>query len=90
MAECGHEDLLQLSVRPESGYLTEIRDTPQEQYEEILTDDPALYEEIRAFLERSCPQALSALRLYQDSAVSSEISTVFPRRSGKPAANGSG
>ena len=56
--------------RPESGYLTEIRDTPQEQYEEILTDDPALYEEIRAFLERSCPQALSALRLYQDSAVS--------------------
>ena len=56
--------------RPESGYLTEIRDTPQEQYEEILTDDPALYEEIRAFLERSCPQAFSALRLYQDSAVS--------------------
>ena len=56
--------------RPESGYLTEIRDTPQEEYEEILTDDPALYEQIRAWMEHSCPEALPALRLYQDSAVS--------------------
>ena len=56
--------------RPESGYLTEIRDTPQEEYEEILTDDPALYEQIRTWMEHSCPEALPALRLYQDSAVS--------------------
>ena len=47
--------------RPESGYLTEIRDTPQEEYEEILTDDPALYEQIRAWMEHSCPEALPAL-----------------------------
>lgn len=56
--------------RPEGGYLTEIRDTPQEAYEEILTDDPALYEQIRAWMEHSCPEALPVLRLYQDSAVS--------------------
>ena len=68
--------------RPESGYLTEIRDTPQEEYEEILTDDPALYEQIRTWMELSCPEALPALRLYQDSAVSLSNLYGLPRNPG--------
>lgn len=56
--------------RPESGFLTAVRDTPQEQYEEILTDDKQLYEQLHAWLERSYPEVLGRLRLYEDTSLS--------------------
>lgn len=56
--------------RPDSGFLTAVRDTPQEQYEEILTDDRQLYGQLHAWLERSYPEVLGRLRLYEDTSVS--------------------
>ena len=56
--------------RPESGFLTAVRDTPQEQYEEILTDDRQLYGQLHVWLERSYPEVLGRLRLYEDISLS--------------------
>ena len=55
--------------RPDSAYLTEIRDTYHDQYEAILTDAPDLYEEVKQFLAQQCPGELHKLKLYQDSQV---------------------
>ena len=56
--------------RPESGFLTAVRDTPQEPYEEILTDDRQLYGQLHVWLERSYPEVLGRLRLYEDISLS--------------------
>lgn len=47
-------------------YLNVIKNTRMDQLEEILTDDPGLYDEIRDYLSTSQPVLLSKLRLYQD------------------------
>ncbi len=56
--------------RPAAQWLTEIRDTYQDQYDEIVTEDAVLFQELHAFLEASCPEELSRLRLYTDERLS--------------------
>lgn len=52
--------------RPEHRWLTEIRDTYQSLYEEILTDDEGLYEELKNYLHRNYPEEQERLRIYRD------------------------
>lgn len=56
--------------RPESPWLTEIRDTYSSQYEEIVTDDVFLYQELHNYLEQQYPEELPRLRQYTDARLS--------------------
>ncbi len=47
-----------------AGYLCEIRDGNGEKIQQILTDDPQLYQSIREYLEASAPGELSRLALW--------------------------
>ena len=76
--------------RPESGYLTEIRDTPQEEYEEILTDDPALYEQLRAWMSIPVRKPFPPCACIRTAPSPCRTSMAFPQKSGRPAENGSG
>jgi ribonuclease G len=51
-------------------YLNEIKNSYTGEYDEIVTDDPELYEEIRAFLAADYADILPKLRLYQDQLLS--------------------
>lgn len=56
--------------RPLPAWLTDIRDTRHDQFEEIVTDDLALYQELKEFLEQNYPMELSRLRYYADPSLS--------------------
>ncbi|MBQ4424846.1 MAG: ribonuclease E/G [Lachnospiraceae bacterium] len=49
-----------------------LQDMPAGEPEEIITDDPGLYERLDRFLQRDLPDATSALRLYNDPVLSLE------------------
>lgn len=51
-------------------WLTEVRDTYSSQYQEIITDDPALYQELHSYLQNYYPAECEKIRLYKDSRVS--------------------
>lgn len=56
--------------QPVSPWLSEIRDTYSSQYDEIVTDDRSLYEELHSYLAESYPEELASLRFYQDERLS--------------------
>lgn len=47
-------------------YLTELKNVPQEGLSEIVIEDPALYEEVKNYLEVYQPEDLMKLHLYED------------------------
>lgn len=49
------------------GYLCALRDTYQQSYDKMLTDDPELYKEMKQFLSDFRPELLPALSLYDGS-----------------------
>lgn len=51
-------------------YLCALRDTYQQNYDKILTDDSKIYEEIKQYLSASRPEMLPTLKLYDGSACS--------------------
>ena len=51
-------------------YLTELRDNKALEYEQIVTDDSALYEELKSFLHSYMPEAEAFLALYTDETLS--------------------
>lgn len=53
-----------------ASFLTGVRDSYSSQLEEIITDEPNLYEQITAYLEKEQPEDKRKLRLYQDSLLS--------------------
>lgn len=50
-----------------SAYLTSIRDSNAQELEELVTDDPGLYEQIREYLTWYQPEDLDKLVFYEDS-----------------------
>ena len=53
-----------------ASFLAGVRDSYSSQLEEIITDEPNLYEQITAYLEKEQPEDKRKLRLYQDSLLS--------------------
>ena len=51
-------------------YLTELRDNKALEYEQIVTDDSALYEELKSFLHSYMPEEETFLSLYTDDTLS--------------------
>lgn len=51
-------------------YLTELRDNKALEYEQIVTDDSALYEELKSFLHSYMPEEETFLSLYTDETLS--------------------
>lgn len=47
-------------------YLSMLRDFPQTNLEEIITDDPKVYEKAKSYLHDSAPEQESKLHLYHD------------------------
>ena len=54
----------------EERYLTRLMDLYSDSYEEILTDDEDLYEEVSSFLNLHMKESVGRLRLYKDRMVS--------------------
>lgn len=52
------------------GYLETIKNTYQDEYDEILTDDPEIYQTIQDFLQTQMQMPAASLRLYQDTQLS--------------------
>ena len=52
--------------RAPEGYLTDLKNVPQEGLTEIIIEDAALYEDTRNYLEMYQPEDLPKLRLYED------------------------
>lgn len=48
------------------GYLTDLKNVPQEGLEEIIVEDTELFEETKSYLETHQPEDLDKLRLYED------------------------
>lgn len=53
-----------------ASYLTEIRDNTSLQYEQIVTDDESLYEELQAFFHAYLPEKSDLLSFYADESLS--------------------
>lgn len=51
-------------------YLTELRDNQSWKYDQIVTDDSILYDEVADFLESNMPEKRATLSLFQDESVS--------------------
>lgn len=51
-------------------YIGRLRDTYDRDMDEILTDDPAIFNAIEQYLKQEQPEAVGKLRYYQDSLVS--------------------
>ena len=54
-----------LKKAPE-GYLTELKNVQQEELEEIVVEDPEIFEETKSYLQSYQPEDLDKLRLYED------------------------
>lgn len=63
---CFHKYPFSLLYQEEPFYLKLLRDGYVEKYNEIITDDPVLYEEIKSFLGENQPEDSEKLRFYQD------------------------
>lgn len=48
------------------GYLTDLKNVPQEGLEEIIVEDAEIFEETKSYLESHQPEDLDKLRLYED------------------------
>lgn len=61
-----HRVCYSLLYRPPAVYLTGLRDEPEGQYEEIVTDDRGIYQSILTYQKENPDYRLPAVRLYQD------------------------
>ena len=66
-----HRTRFTLLHRDPPSYICDIRDTCNgHQFQEIITDDVTIYEEIKQYIEAFQPEDLSKLRLYDDKMIS--------------------
>ncbi len=65
-----HKSRFSLLYKAWPTYICDIRDGYAENVEEFLTDDPQLYENIRAYLKNYQPEDLGKLRIYEDATCS--------------------
>lgn len=56
--------------RAPQGYLCNIRDGYASQLKEIITDEPAIFEEIKEYINSCQPEDIGKLRLYEDASIS--------------------
>ncbi len=70
LLQANHRSCYSCLLQAPSAFLTNIRDSYSWQLEEILTDDPELFQQIRSFLSQEQPRDLEKLRLYQDDLLS--------------------
>ncbi len=61
-----HRPCFSLLHKALEGHMTHLRDTYMESLDEILTDDPALYEEMLSYLSCKQPEDQKKLKLYHD------------------------
>ena len=69
-AEAPYRSCYSLLYQAQAGYISSIKNCPNGLLEEILTDEPAVYQELTDYLSHYQPELLPLLRLYQDSMVS--------------------
>ena len=61
-----HKTVFSLLMQDEAPYIKQLRNIRQDELEEIITDDKAIYEEAYEFLAAHQPADLEKLRLYDD------------------------
>ena len=62
----GHRTCYSVLLKKPAGYLTALRDMYTGQYDEIVTDEADIFEQLKAFLADHPEFYLPAIRLYQD------------------------
>ena len=55
-----------MCIRDSPAYIQGIRDSYSGTIEEILTDVPELYEQMKAYLQEEQPEDLQKLKFYED------------------------
>ena len=70
MRDAAYRTCYSLLMEAEPSYIGRLRDTYTRSMEEIITDDPAVYERMVQYLTINQPENLAKLRLYSDSMVS--------------------
>lgn len=65
-----HKSRFSLLYQTPSNYICDIRDGYSENIDEFLTDEPELYDYMKAYLEEYQPEDLKKLRIYQDKLLS--------------------
>lgn len=65
-----HKIRFSLLYETPPNYICDIRDGYAENVEEIVTDDPGLYEHMKAYLTKYQPEDLGKLRFYEDKLLS--------------------
>lgn len=64
--EAPYRSCYSLLYQAQAEYISTIKNCPSGTLEEILTDEPAVYQELNNYLTLYQPECLFALRLYQD------------------------
>ena len=70
MAVAHHRTCYSLLYQAPASYLLALRDTREEQLEEIVTDDKEIYDEILQFMEQSSWNGKNKVRFYEDKLLS--------------------
>lgn len=65
-AHASHRTCYSLLYKKTAGYLLRLRDMYAGQYDEIVTDDTAIYEEVKEYRQAHPSFGLPSIRLYQD------------------------
>lgn len=65
-----HKTAFSLLMEDEAPYIKQLRNIRQEELEEVITDDKAIYEQASEFLKAHQPGDLEKLRLYEDDSYS--------------------
>lgn len=69
-AQAPYRACYSLLYQAQPGYISAIKNCPHGSLTEILTDEPAVFQELTDYLSHYQTECLSALRLYQESMVS--------------------
>ncbi len=65
-----HKTVFSLLMQDEAPYIKQLRNIRQDELEEIITDDPEIYDQAYEFLKAHQPNDLEKLRLYEDESYS--------------------
>ena len=65
-----HKSVYSLLMQDEAPYIKQLRNMRQDELDEIVTDDPEIFEQAHAFLMEHQPKDLPKLRLYEDESYS--------------------
>lgn len=65
-----HKSVFSLLMQDEAPYIKQLRNMRQEELDEIITDDPEVFQQAHAFLKEHQPKDLPKLRLYEDESYS--------------------